>query len=117
MLYFYTISLLVSKSKLVYRILISVDVCSSLAFYIAGYLCCIIQFCPAWQLVSCMIDCDCCVCRQLINVDYYQTPNICEMIASQATTKSYYSKKSKTYFLNSDTCIHYNIRRPYVKRN
>jgi len=33
--------------------------------------CVCIQCCPAWQLVSCMIDCDCCVCRQLMNVDYY----------------------------------------------
>jgi len=34
-----------------------------LGFYIAVYLRCIIQCCPAWQLLSCMIDCDCCVCR------------------------------------------------------
>ena len=39
-----------------------------LGFYIVGYLCCIIQCCPAWQPVSCMTDCDCCMCRQLINV-------------------------------------------------
>jgi len=34
---------------------------------------CIIQCCPAWQLVSCIIDCDCCVRlrQQLINMDYY----------------------------------------------
>ena len=42
-----------------------------LGSYIVGYLSCIIQCCPAWQIVSCMTDCDCCVSRQLINVDYY----------------------------------------------
>ena len=41
-----------------------------LGFYAVGYLCCIIQCCHASQLVTCMIDCDCCVCRQLLNMDY-----------------------------------------------
>jgi len=37
-------------------------------------LCCIIQCCPAWQLVSCTSDC--CVCRQLVNVDCYYDSNL-----------------------------------------
>jgi len=41
-----------------------------LGFYIVGYLRCIIQCCPSWQLVICMTDYDCCVCWH-INVDHH----------------------------------------------
>jgi len=63
-------SLWQANLALAYSSLMPVIICI-LGFYIVGYLACIIQCCPAWQLVCCMIDCDWCVCRELINVDYY----------------------------------------------
>jgi len=45
--------------------------CTALHWFLVGYLCCYIQCCLPWQLVSCVTDCDYCVCRQLINYYYY----------------------------------------------
>ena len=47
------------------------NLCVILGFYIVG---CVVLFSAVLRsslLVNCMIDCDCCVCRQLINRDYH----------------------------------------------
>jgi len=60
---------IVVNLALVYSSLMSV-LYVLLGFYIVGYLRCIIQCCPSWQLVICMTDYDCCVCWH-INVDHH----------------------------------------------